>query len=42
MKEKTNVLTVDDTPENIIFYSTTNRFKIRVVPSYLAGVSYER
>lgn len=42
MKGKTNVLTVDDTPENINFYSTTNRFKIRVAPSYLAGVSYER
>ena len=42
MKENTTILIVDDTPENIDFYSTTNRFKIRVVPSYLAGVSYER
>ncbi len=42
MKENTTVLTVDGTHENVDFYSTTNRFKIRVATSYLAGVFYER
>ena len=42
MNEKITILTVDGTHVNINFCSTTNHSKIRVITSYLTGVSYER